>query len=945
MKIKSFFLLLNLLFFIFSFLKAAELILGDQKVVNQSFNFPVNSHAFYIPFGRFFVGSSETKESNDFAVSAAMRLKNEFVPLAPERVILNNEEDKNNPLNGAAIKFLSMLDSKILVIKKGESKFYVVDDLSAKQIQVFASDILADSNGNPAKEVLAITSSAPQLTEDPQNRKMHRVAFAAVSNQLGLFNGNGSGIAAALFSTKKEGNKDLFQFQIINAQTGEKGNLALPIGLDTAELKIGNNLSNIGNIVDLFFDKNLNRLYVALQVTAGNQTQDGARAILVISGVRQEIEKDEKTNVEVNLGDTVSKLLVQSIAPETAFVSDNKIVGTKGAQKAVTLHKIRTMHTRTHLPYLIVVGGNGQDTKQEVYALPLVNNVADPAHGTLANVKLNPVDLFINGNPKSFYARTFLIPARQPDELFSNTDIAARVGFDGILPSNITDIQVSNDAIFVSVEDDGNSLQGGIFYSQALFDSHGKIKGWTRWQRVTGNAQKTIGFAFDQIDGNFWFMPGENQQTFNVFRTLWSKGETDFEKVISQEFDSKRGGVHGLFDFAYNKPGLTSQLTKRFSFLVFTGLDKILLVQTGKDNDTAIFSPTFINLNLDRFDSKDGSLNGFGGRSSLISISQGELTKIGPINSAEIINDGTNGWLVVGGFNGISILARADGSGWDSIQGLKKDFEGLTQDMAFKKFGNFTNVKKLVSFNNNLFVLTQTDLFRVKVESSAIALDNLEIKRLASIFDLPANQFSSFSDILVSPPIALLATSIGLFRSSSLFDIEQSDKVQWQQINLPESAGSFNGQGPVTRLFGISPTGFETDVKNGNVYLLNAYVGLHQSQVYRLDLQEFSDISVNLFPDLFIKDKPTFFVNLEDYRNYIVTDGAIIAISRSSYSEKSPLLLLLPQNLKSGQRFGSKNSVIVKLGIDEFNSIGKMIRSSASGAWLVPGDFGLRINQ
>lgn len=932
-------LIFSIFFLFFSQLYCARLILSDENNKETSFPFNIKKHAFYIPTARFFVGS-ENPISNfaEFAIASATRFRNNFIPLAPQKVILNNKPDELNPLYGSAISNLSMFGRTLLATKKNDSRFFVIDDVTRTgTLEVFVSPIISDSLGLDAKEILSITSSAPELLAEPEKIIGH-VAFAAVSNQFGSFNGNGSGIAAANLRLSHENERQTFLFQTADLQTGQKGNKAFGIDLDTSEIKIGGSLTNIGKIVDLFFDRGLNRLYVALDVEAGANADDGSRGILVCSGVLQEPE-----------GDTIKKLELHEIAPESAFVSSEKIVGAIGSNSKVRIRKVRTMKTRTYLSYLIIVGGtNDVNFNKEVFSLPLVNivnNTSDPVHGTLANVRIKPVDFFINGDPQSFITRSFLFSAKNPEDLFSSNDIQAQVGGGEVLPSDITDIQIVNDSVFVSVGQDGDALEAGIFYSQAIFDDSGVIKGWTRWKRVGGpDVREVEGFALDPLLGNFWFMAISNSVK-KVLRTFWSQGDSDFEKIALQEFSPCEGGIRGVIDFPNDNFGLTQIDGNRFSFLALLGLNRVVLVQTGKDNELGIFGPVNISLDISRFQSSNGDLKNYKGEADLLSISGGELNNIGTLTSAAIVGDDTYGWFVVGGSDGLAILIRPDGTGWDINLGLGKNFEGLTSDMKFKKIGDFQQIKKISAIGNQLFVLTQKNLFRISISKNSNMSEMIEQVVLASNDDI-GNCFSSFSDFLVTENLILLATSVGLFRSSKNTNILTTKNVVWQIIELPESAGSFCGQGPVTRLFTISPTGLEEDFVEGNIYLLNAYVGLQQAQVYRLTFNEQSgNVSVLLFPDLFVKNIRTFFVNLETYRNQLSTDGALILVSRSKYNEGGSQLFILPHRLKSGQRFGARESVIVPLNLNKFCSISGVIRVSASGSWLLYGDFGLRLNE
>jgi hypothetical protein len=271
--------------------------------------------------------------------------------------------------------------------------------------------------------------------------------------------------------------------------------------------------------------------------------------------------------------------------------------------------------------------------------------------------------------------------------------------------------------------------------------------------------------------------------------------------------------------------------------------------------------------------------------------------------------------------------------------------------MKFKKIASYKNIRKIVNNGKSVYILTPTILSRLTLSPEAIRTGTVQAVVLARAQHGLLTSVGSFSDTLIAGPLALLATSNGLKRSGNGIDVRQVDQasMRWTDVYLPESIGSLTTQGPVTRLFAVSPTGREAEVhQGGNVYALNAYVGTSQAQVYRLWIQsltEVTDDSVKLLPDYFVKDSKAFFVDLGDYRNYIATDGALMAASRSAYGDTQSLLELLPPRLKSGLRFGARGSLHIKFLDKEIHSrsIGQLIRDSASGVWIVPGDFGIRM--
>lgn len=948
-------------FFSFIFLSyyslyAAQVLIGDAKN-NETFTFDIATHGFYIPGGRFFVGAATSVSNNEYAVAAAHRSGTTFKPLAPQKVRLNGQPDMDNPLFGSAVNYLTLAGARPLVASADiPSSLFLIED-AMPTISVYAAQDIHDAQGNTASSLLGIMSSAPEVVVALEPGAS-MAAFAAIGNANGGFDGDGSGIALLFFKkfTNKEKNTPFFVWDIVNAQTGasqfnnegeplNQGNQAFPLDKTTQSLAINNPVSSIGNVVDLFFDRDLGKLYIALQIVGGPGPTDGARAVVVASLIN-------------------GRLFLQPIAQDSAFADNTKIVGGVGPLAQTAIFKVRTMQTTTYLRYLVVVGGNGDAPSlgQSVFALPLVDNRQDAAHGTLASMQSNPLTIFGENPPYRFFTRVFTTPATAPSDLYSMNSPGAQVGGSSTLPGAITDITVSGDAIFVSVDEDGNGLRAGIFYSQALFDTQGRINGWTAWQRVAGTQEKIAGFSYDPYKGEFWYLPEWLQaermqetgpvQTNTVLRTEFTTSHDALSSFISREFYQSTGGVQGLFDFPVTTPSFTTAYGSRLAVNAFTGFQKVVFMQTGADTNT-FFGPQRIT--LDVYTSENGTLQGFSNQPTLL-LSGGAIGQIGPISSCAVLTDGLYGWFVIGGSEGVAILADDQGQGWDAAKGLQTKFQGLTQSMAFKKISGAKNVRKLIAINNLLFVLTDRTVERLTISASSIAASAVTSVVIAQLNDEQKACSSSYSDLIVSGPLALLATSFGLFRSGNLVDVQTVANTRlagWTLVTLPESAGSFTAPGPVSRLFAISPDGFETSVANGGtVFALNAYVGLDQVQIYRLSVQVndlVTDDSVTLFPDLFIRNMPTFFANLGNYRNYVVTDGSLIAVSRSAFGRAKPLLELLPPTLKSGQPQGARSRVSF-INVQESPgfktlSMGKLLRDSASGSWMVPGDFGVRIQQ
>ena len=69
------------------------------------------------------------------------------------------------------------------------------------------------------------------------------------------------------------------------------------------------------------------------------------------------------------------------------------------------------------------------------------------------------------------------------------------------------------------------------------------------------------------------------------------------------------------------------------------------------------------------------------------------------------------------------------------------------------------------------------------------------------------------------------------------------------------------------------------------------------------------------FPDFFIKDKPSYFVQFAGYRTWINTDGSLFFQERDKNRCEEPIFALLSSNVRSGLRFGGNKQEIVPINL------------------------------
>lgn len=987
------FLSVVMLFFSCHRVFGADVIQGNSETPTTSFSFAVQGHVFDEKTSRLYTAaapqSGGQENVKDFAVSVFEPSTYRFEPLAPQEITINASEKKlPNPLFDEGIAHISLISGGVIQ----NQKYPIVVSLAQPFILYFfesltppklVSVVLPDANGLINGGIIGLAQSTIDYS------------FAAVKPRGdGLFGDVGSGIAVAVLGTttiqvpvedknvvpntaEKNSNKDTQsakdtqQSKEIKTQDKTILNIApfdapgdgksaflraLPFDVTTDQLKIGNDLAGMGQIVDLHWDSTIARLYIALQITAGSQPTDGGRALVV--------GRVHTTSSENSKKETVIKraLILEKIAPDEAFndTYDN-MIGVIGSHAQVSLHKVRSMLTSAGLRYVVVVGGNGDSdsTKRSVYALPIVSGSSRAANnGVLASKHAMPVDEFETGKmgvPDKFIRRDLKQPASTQDDMFVATDAPVRVGAGDIAAGDITDIFIRGDAVFVTVGTPANpDEEPGMFYSQAIFDEFSRVKAWTAWRRVAGTTNHVFGGAFDPNDGNFLFMTNDNSDAVNtVKRTTWynktQDGLFDLTKVVAQDLPMTEGGIQGFVDLPACVPGLHD-----ISLMMITGKNKIVLIESGQVVDD-VLHPLHGSFADKRIDFTNGAITTTlpldVDSPKVVTIAGGVLDKIGSLTVAEIARDGidgNNGWLFVGGTQGLAVLSDANGNGWNTAQGLGHNFAGFDAGMSFKLIPGYSLVRKLVYDGDFLYVLTDTKLDRIDLTERNIGLGDPLSVMLAERTSL-IGPSGSFFDCIISDKFAVIATSRGLLRVGNGKDISavaSDDEVAWTQVPMPE------GVKGVRQLLAISKTGIAQDVARydgGQIYALNVDRGTNRSDLTRFAVNAVAnsvidDHTVVPFSDLYVRGVPSFRLNFGALRTVFATDGAIYLSGHGINLQLNPAVNF-PRNSVLLRFAGVANQGFVPLAPGGSSHITNITRSFASGSWLIGGDFGLRINE
>jgi hypothetical protein len=395
---------------------------------------------------------------------------------------------------------------------------------------------------------------------------------------------------------------------------------------------------------------------------------------------------------------------------------------------------------------------------------------------------------------------------------------------------------------------------------------------------------------------------------------------------ISSDFPPVAGGVHQLFNFDELTPNF---LSGHFSMMVATGLQKVALIRTGKY--TTSFLPT------------SGTDFSTSLASNLKVFTDQALADIGPISSAEI-SRATTGWLFVGGYNGLAVLRQSSGAGWTNLNDLT--LSGFT----FKTLGAFKNIYKLVCDASYLYVMTRTTLYRIALDANKFkdtSPSALNAEIIAQTSDFPTTQvaYSSFMDFVVSSKVGILATTNGLYRTANGGNVQSTSL--WTEV-LSTSEYSL---GPVTHLYPKSSIK-GSFINGGNLYVVAGDISKGLATIIRFNV---ADTSGSAISDSTIQPITEFIENSTDatrdyyypigrFRSTFVTDGGFGFHTLAKHFGDTQFLCRIdmfaePSPIRSYETF-------IKLDPgDNATHIGIPVQNTASGAWIVPGTWGIRINE
>lgn len=857
-----------------------------------------------------------------------------FVPLLTKNAIVNGVLEAN-PLYGKGFSNFTLLPGMVfepkyypMLVVNGLPQVFILNQLNLygqEKNKIIATDALTDFLGNQG-QVIALGG-------------LHNKCITAVVQEGAVFGDGNDNAALYTYQVNEkiiplQGSSDYATFLHLEQPTKIAYDNTLPALLVGDE----QNIVFYPNSFSLYANQSTNSCYIAV-------SGEGETGIAAVT------------------------LFDKPLLSDQAVMNGNNIVMTNQPNTPLYINQLSSLLTTTNLSYLLVLGGMNtiNNAMNIVYALPLINDSTRPALiGMLANVNQQPVNIFSNKAPFHYLQTVFNQEPELPGDLYTVDDQAALapalVGqgplqyFDGdtLFPLKINDIEGYKDTVFAATAYLNNDQKGigGIFYSQCLFDEYGAIKAWTPWQRknILGNIL-TQSYV-PTLGSSIALFLNTPKQIYGV----WWNEQGPFLNMNNGAYESlplAKSGIQKVIDLPWMHPGIGVEIVSPFlksSYMLQVGFNTVILQQTAKNNALLPLFNTQILLcdqgnaaNIVNKTATTTTVAFFGG----ILANAGSLWT-GALGYNSLLPDS---WIIAAGQGGVYILADENGNGC-GVSLLQSNFVGISRDLSWQRLGNFGVVKKIIAQDGMLFVMTNTSLYRVSLNHNNIkgGIDCLYdlITTVSSLSDKMI-QYNSFSDVLVSESVCLLATSFGLFMNAPGSSMSEDNNFIWNELLLPEH----NGAMPLV-LSPVTVAGWQDNWAVGssgsvssNIYVLAASLSRHYSKLYRFVMYGVSDgytgPSLKLLPNYFIKNIPTYYYNPHMEFLSFATDGATSlthGVFGANNFFRSYIGLMNPLARQGG--IALKNQFnFFELSSKMNMYIGFPTYSSGNGIWLVVGQNGM----
>lgn len=904
--------------------------------------------------------------------------------LTPATTTVNGTSE-TNPLLTTTIFDLALLNGQfpVVAVNNDKSLYLLTDPLSGATLLQTAG-ALKDAGGNDCESILAIEGSDRNYMFAAVSQTGKSFADAAGTDRgIAIVHYDGTTAIAQQDPTNLVSGSTLKAVKIdVQAQTN-----LIAFSDQNTNLSITQALLNSG--VDMVWSSTLQRLYIGLTDV---RRDDPAHSGGVVGGCIGRVNISQQMPYPA-CGPSVVSFVLDPLVQEPAkalffddnnqnsniipfgFYFDNSLTAVEDSVKndglsdvSISMKHLAVMHTSTNKPYLIfnaisslppslVLNVMVFNKYNKICAVPLIpkplNGYPD-IQGSVALVGPDGIPV-LDGNGNYQVPQTFV-------DMPNITQEPVNVGGFYPVPGEwISDLFVEGDAVYYALNGPGND-EKGIYKSTALFNDAGFIRGWTPSELVMGSLQKVVGAGLDTQTGDFYFLSNSltptSEDAVNTGQiSVWGKGDVTFHggtpdtllsSVLEEIFPQCCGGVHQIFNFNKYTKGFTQG---RFSMMVAVGYGRVALIQTGSYVAGQFVPTTAYELNSNVFLLDDPVLKQLGPIScAAVGVI---LNREGDFGTQNFEGAG-QGYLYVGGFGGVARLGPWTVTDFDNgLQNLSNQAAMFPGTMTFTKIaediaGPVYNIAVYpdaadsdthVLFSGWLYVLTNDKLYQKDLDGNGNAARFLPVVNGA--------------DLVLAGEVPFVASSQGL---------------QYTDQNLTPFINVAGITGRAVQLQYLSQRKDGVSSIPGNIYALilgqrvpetpqenNRCTQPLVPEVFRIAVsEEDGDTSASVidrqkFPT--DSDLPGPFIQYENRRSNLYADGSLLLSMQPKDSSRNDFVRLLPivtvpADQSSHQRLAQETSVTGDLDLNFCTAynVGIPIRDSANGAWIVPGDYGIRIN-
>jgi|GEM_PF-4676002 len=358
----------------------------------------------------------------------------------------------------------------------------------------------------------------------------------------------------------------------------------------------------ITGVSSLYWDTQLQRLYVGLSITGG--------------GVGVLVGRVEGQSL------VFEPIISATDGSNSSSIWDTKdYVVAQNASASLSFPHMKVMHTSTNQSYLIVVGGT--QSGETVTAVPLVRSAVsgDGAHAHNVGKLAQKDNLLLRAE------------SGKPEQLLVDGSDASLVGSHDVV-DRITDLKVVGDTVFASVAG-ATSEERGIFQSTALFDENGVITRWSKWSRVMGAADNVYSFSLSTT-GIFLYLTGASATNKDSVAVSGVPSLLSFLflETLASIFPLQEGGATVAQTFGYADTGLSSM-----DLAVIGGGTTVAVANMGTTRSPKI-------------------------EAGDVEVKSYDLSAIGHVTTAGF--SATKHRLYVGGQHGVAVLSDTSGDGFSS---------------------------------------------------------------------------------------------------------------------------------------------------------------------------------------------------------------------------------------------------------------------------------------